>query len=145
MGDNIEDYIKVIDEIEKIYDTDNKKIKYLYGGITKQLIDKRFRQHLNKENDFLGLVEFDKAWNFYKKPIIFIEITDKFAIEEYLICIKNLENFLINELFSKFGEKCVNSKNKFGLMKQTGGAGINKTNLKVGDVIRFYICFKKVS
>ena len=138
------DYVKIIDELQEIYNSDDKKIKYVYGGITKQLIDKRFKQHINKNNDFLGLVEFDKEWNFYKKPLIFVEIKNIFSIDEYLIYIKDLENFLINELFNKFGEKCVNSKNKNGCMKQTGGAGINKNNLKIGDVIRFYVCFKKL-
>lgn len=108
----------------------NKIIKTIYGGATSDT-DERKKQHDNSK----------QIKNPNYKKITTLTITDKHTIDEFIHAIKDIEQYLIDMLFKNYKTKCINDTNKDKTVAQRGGAGFNKNNLKVGDIITFYVYY----
>lgn len=119
----VKKYRKIIDEFISRLPTN---IKNIYGGITKRDLVKRQNEHIKSSNDFKGMK--------------IIELfTIKLMSERDMLQIVCNENYLINELNNKFGDKCINDKNIDGSPAQRGGAGMDDD---ITDEYKFYVMYK---
>lgn len=94
--------------VEKLNEN-NVKSMY-YGGQTTKTMNDRLKEHKNDSSEYNGS----------KIRLILGKVEKKY--------VKDLENFLVNELYKKYGKnkdiKCMNAKNKDGTPSQHGGAGM---------------------
>lgn len=116
----------------------NENIEYIYGGITENSFEERKSQHI-KDNQ---PSECHSSWMISKKAITTINIKHKNKVEEYKNLISYVEQYLIDELDKKYGNKCKNDRNKNKTIAQRGGAGVQTQNLQLGDAVKFYIFYK---
>jgi hypothetical protein len=124
---NIDKFISFhLEEIQKYH---------IYGGVSKQKLDDRKNQHINDKKP----LECNDEWNIVK--ITTLTIKDINKLEEYKNLITEIENYLINKLGKVNINKCVNSKDNFGFLDQTGGRGVDIDDMKVGDEYKFYLFY----
>lgn len=108
---------------------------YIYGGVSKQELNDRKTQHINDKKH----IEFNDEWEIVK--ITTLTIKDINKLEEYKILITDIENYLINKLGEVNFNKCVNYKNNFGFLDQTGGRGVDINDMEIGDEYKFYLFY----
>ncbi len=116
------------------------EIRYIYGGVTTKDIQNCYEQHI-ETNPIMQLHKLFKPHKSFEiSKILSIQITNKMSLVEWTNLIKNLETFLINELYKKFNSRCIN-ENKNG----NGNENENdKTfQIKYGDIFMFYVMYKK--
>lgn len=101
---------KKIDEF--INSIDARAVRHIYGGQTSKGLETRRAQHQNENNRFIGLGIYAICETTSSKQTVL------------------LEGYLIQKLSDKFGDKCLNDKNKDGTVAQRGGAGMNPENKK---------------
>lgn len=113
-------------------------IKYIYGGITENGLEKRRQTHITDKEPSVC----NSTWLISQKAITTINIKDITKIEHYRDLIKKTEQYLIDELNIKYGNKCKNDRNINGAIAQRGGAGVQIQNLQLNDAVKFYIFYK---
>lgn len=95
-------------------------ITMIYGGATDKTLNDRKKEHINTDNRFNGM----------KSRLIYS--TKSFKL------VKEIEEYLIEELAKKYKNKCINDRNNNGQIAQRGGAGIREGS----KLYRFYIMYK---
>lgn len=95
-------------------------ITIIYGGATDQTLNQRKNQHIESDNRFNGM------------KMKLIHTTKSFKL------VKEIEEYLIEELAKKYKNKCINDHNNNGKIAQRGGAGIREGS----KLYRFYIMYK---
>lgn len=116
----------------------DENIEFIYGGITENTLEERKTQHIRDKQPSIC----DASWIISKKAITTINIKDVNKLETYRGLIAEIEQYLINELNTKYGNKCKNDRNIYGTISQRGGAGVQTQNLQINDSIKFYIFYK---
>jgi hypothetical protein len=114
---------------------DDLKKYYVYGGVTKQELKERHQQHTNDKKP----IECNHNWDILK--ITTLKIKDNHKLEEYKKLITDIENYLIIKLDEMNNDKCVNSRDKFGYLEQTGGRGVDVDDMKIDDEYQFYLFY----
>jgi hypothetical protein len=112
-------------------------IKCIYGGITENTFEARKLKHVQDNKP----PTCDKSWIISDKSITTITIKDMSKLEQYKKLIEVVEQYLIDELDKKFGNKCKNDRNNDGTIAQRGGAGVTIENLQEGDKVKLYIFY----
>jgi hypothetical protein len=112
-----------------------ENINSIYGGITEHELYKRKDQHIKSKEP----KNCNSEWIISDKAITTINITNKHSNEYYKKIVSDVEQYLIDELFNKYNDKCKNDINKDGTPAKRGGNGIN---IILGDSIKFYIFYK---
>lgn len=113
-------------------------IKYIYGGITENGLEKRRQSHITDKEPSVC----NSTWLISQKAITTINIKDINKLEYYKFLITEIEQYLIDELANKYDNKCKNDRNKNGTIAQKGGAGVKIKNLQLGDAVKFYIFYE---
>jgi hypothetical protein len=110
-------------------------VKYIYGGITENSFEERRQEHIRHRQPLC-----DFTWIISERAITTINIKNENI--DYYDKIKDTEQYLIDKLNEKFGNKCKNDRNNDGNIAQRGGAGVQNQNLELNDAIKFYIFYK---
>lgn len=113
-------------------------IKYIYGGVTENTFEERKIQHIKDKQPTIC----NSSWIISEKAITTINIKYIDKLEDYRNLIAEVEQYLINELNKKYGNKCKNDRNRDGTISQRGGAGVQLNNLQLNDAVKFYIFYK---
>ena len=115
----------------------HETIEFIYGGITENTLEERKTPHIRDKQPTIcnSLIISTKA-------ITTINIKDVNKLESYRVLISEIEQYLINELNTKYGNKCKNDRNRDGTISQRGGAGVQLNNLQLNDAVKFYIFYK---
>jgi len=116
----------------------NNNIEFIYGGITENSLEGRRTRHIKDRQPSMC----NSSWVISKKAITTINIKKNDKLEDYKDLITEIEQYLINELNKKYGNKCKNDRNRDGIISQRGGAGVQLNNLQLNDAIKFYIFYK---
>jgi len=115
----------------------NEDINNIYGGTTENTLEKRKYQHINNMKPYIC----NSSWKISQKPITTINIKNINNIKTYKDNIALVEQYLIDELDKKYGEKCINSRNNDGSISQRGGAGVQLEKIHLNDAYKFYIFY----
>ena len=115
----------------------DENIEFIYGGITENTLEERKSQHIRDKQPTIC-----NSWIILKKAITTINIKDVNKLETYRVLISEIEQYLINELNTKYGNKCKNDRNMDETIAQRGGSGVQTQNLQINDAIKFYIFYK---
>jgi hypothetical protein len=115
----------------------HENIEFIYGGITENTLEERRTQHIIDKQPTIC-----NSWVISKKAITTINIKDINKLDNYKTLITEVEQYLINELNTKYGNKCQNGRNRDGQISQRGGSGVQLKNLQVNDAVKFYIFYK---
>ncbi len=106
--------------------------EFIYGGITKNTIEERLHQHINNRQP----IGVNSYWKMYKdKPITRINIKHNTPPE----LLSEIENYLIEKLFEKYEDRCLNDRNIDGTPAQRGGTG--EHDIEVGETYSIYIMY----
>ena len=116
----------------------HETIEFIYGGITENTLEERKTQHIRDKQPTIC----NSSWIISKKAITTINIKDVNKVESYRVLIAEIEQYLIDELNKKYGNKCKNDRNRDGTMAQRGGSGVQLKNLQLNDAVKFYIFYK---
>ena len=116
----------------------HENIEFIYGGITENTFEKRKIQHIKDKQPTMC----NSSWIISNKAITTINIKDINKLDYYRNLIAEVEQYLINELNKKYGNKCKNDRNHDGTIAQRGGAGVQLNNLQLNDAVKFYIFYK---
>ena len=115
----------------------HENIEFIYGGITENTLEERRTQHIRDKQPTIC-----NSWIISKKAITTINIKDVNKLETYRVLISEIEQYLIDELNKKYGNKCQNGRNRDGQISQRGGSGVQLKNLQLNDAVKFYIFYK---
>jgi hypothetical protein len=116
----------------------HENIEFIYGGITENTFEERKTQHIKDKQPTMC----NSSWIISNKSITTINIKDINKLDNYKNLIAEVEQYLINELNKKYGNKCKNDRNRDGTISQRGGAGVQLNNLQLNDAVKFYIFYK---
>jgi hypothetical protein len=115
----------------------NEKINFIYGGVTENTFEERKTGHINKNR-----TRFNSSWIISDKAITTINIKNINKLDDYRGLITEVEQYLIDKLNEKYGDKCINNRNKDETIAQRGGAGVQNQNLQLNDAYKLYIFYK---
>jgi hypothetical protein len=110
-----------IDNFINDFNENHLNVNMIYGGATDKNIFHRKNEHINENNNFDNM--------HIKKVTSDISSYNN---------IKELEQYLINKLDEKFGDKCINDRNNNGEIAQRGGNGLNPDS----EHYRLYVMWK---
>jgi hypothetical protein len=113
----------------------HENIEFIYGGVTENTFEERKTQHISDNI-------FNSSWIISNKAITTINIKDINKLDHYRNLIAEVEQYLINELNKKYGNKCKNDRKRDGTISQLGGAGVQNKNLQLNDAYKLYIYYK---
>jgi hypothetical protein len=114
----------------------NVHVNKIYGGLTEHTIEERAVQHIGDNQPF-GCNN-----NWLCDKVTTYTLTGNVKFDEHNI--SKIENYLINYLNITFSNRCINSRNKNGIIAQRGGNGLNINNNNIGDKITFYIFYELI-
>ena len=109
-------------------------VKHIYGGMTVRNLKKRREEHIQDKDHGC-----DDYWII--EPVAFYEITGELTPKEYIVLNKKIEQYLIDRLAKIYKNKCVNARDAYGNILQTGGFGVQPESLQIGRTVQFYIFY----